>query len=131
MHEMVKEELGDHHQLILCPAHKLELTWHDAFKTVQLNTECENDSANLHYYFKCANLKWQLFKRQPIFMGQKFFRYKWPTGTCWVEHQKLNSKAKLQGLLTDNSDFKKIVFNTIKIRHFICFVPCKQNFTGK
>ena len=40
LHEMVKAELGDHHQLTLCPAHKLELTRHDAFKTVELNTEC-------------------------------------------------------------------------------------------
>ena len=55
---MVKEELGDHHQLILCPAHKLELAQHDNLKTVELNTECENDSVNLYYYFKQANLKW-------------------------------------------------------------------------
>ena len=136
-YEMVKEELGDHHQLILCPAHILELAWHDAFKTVELNTKCENDIVNLYYYFKHVNLKLQLFKRQAIFMGQKLFRYKWPTGTHLVEHQvdaleskfknlriflgfanqqtadpynqqMKDSKAKLQGLLTDNSDIKKM-----------------------
>ena len=87
MHELVKEEFGDHHQLILCPAHKLELAIHDAFKTVPLNTECENDSVNIYYFFKRANLKWRLFKRQAIFMGQKLFKYKRPTGTRWVQHQ--------------------------------------------
>ena len=54
MHELVKEELGDNHQLILCRAHKLELAIHDAFKTVPLNTECENDSVNIYYFFKRA-----------------------------------------------------------------------------
>ena len=72
MHEMVKEELGDHHQLILFPA----LAWHDAFKTVELNTVCESNSVNLYYYFKHANLEWRLFKRKAIFMRQKLFRYK-------------------------------------------------------
>ena len=81
MHELVKEELGDHHQLILCPAHKLELAIHDVFKTVPLNTECKNDSVNTYYFFKRTNLKWRLFKRQAIFMGQKLFKYKQPTGT--------------------------------------------------
>ena len=144
MHELVKEELGDHHQLILCPAHKFELAIHDAFKTVPLNTECENDNVNIYYFFKRANLKWRLFKRQAIFMGQKLFKFKRPTGTRWVEHQvdalessiknlpiflgftnqqisdpynqqMKHSKPKLQGLLTDNSDITKIVFNTIKV----------------
>ena len=87
MHELVKEKLGNHHQLILCLAHKLEPAIHDAFKTVPLNTECENDSVNIYYFFKRANLKWRLFKRQAIFMGQKLFKYKRPTGTRWVEHQ--------------------------------------------
>ena len=72
MHELVKEELGDHHQLILCPAHKLELAIHDAFKTVPLNAECENDSVNIYYFFKRANLKWRLLKRSN-FYGTKTF----------------------------------------------------------
>ena len=72
MHELVKEEFGDHHQLILCPAHKLELAIHDAFKTVPLNAECENDSVNIYYFFKRANLKWRLLKRSN-FYGTKTF----------------------------------------------------------
>ena len=52
-----------------------------------LNTECENDSVNIYYFFKRANLKWRHFKRQAIFMGQKLFKHKPPTGTRWVEHQ--------------------------------------------
>ena len=72
MHGLVKDELGNHHQLILFPAHKLELAMHDAFKTVPLNTKCENDSVNIYYFFKRANLKPRLFKRQAIFMGQNF-----------------------------------------------------------
>ena len=144
MHRMIREELGDHHQLILCPAHKLELAIHDAFKTVPLNAECEKDSVNIYYYFKRANLKWRLFKRQAIFMEHKLFKYKRPTGTRWVEHQMdalessfknlpiflgfanqqtvdpynqqmKDSKAKLQGLLADNSKIKNIVFNAIKV----------------
>ena len=144
MHGLVKDELGSHHQLILCPAHKFELAMHDAFKTVPLNTECENGSVNIYYFFKRTHLKWRLFKRQAIFMGQKLFNYKRPSGTRWVKHQvdALDSsiknlpiflgfatqqtsdpytqqikdcKAKLQGLLTDNSDIKNIVFNTIKV----------------
>ena len=144
MHELVKEELGNHHQLILCPAHKLELGIHDAFKTVPLNTKCENDSVNIYYFFKRANLKWRLFKRQAVFMGQKLFKYKQPTRTCWVRHQvdalessiknlpiflgfanqqisdpynqqMKDSKPKLQGLLTINSDITEIIFNTIKV----------------
>ena len=87
MHGLVKDELGNHHQLILCPAHKLELIMHDAFKTVPLNTKCENDSVNIYHFFKRANLKWRLFKRQAIFMGQKLFKYKRPSGTRWVKHQ--------------------------------------------
>ena len=75
MHGLLKDELGNHHQLILCPAHKLQLAMHDAFKTVPLNTECENDSVNIYYFFKHTNLKWRLFKRQAIFMGQKLFKY--------------------------------------------------------
>ena len=87
LNEMVKPELGDHHQQILCPVHKVELIWHNAFITVELNTECENDSLNRYYYFKCANLKGRLFKWQAIFMGEKRFKYKQATGTHWVEHQ--------------------------------------------
>ena len=85
MHGLVKDELGNHHQLILCPAHKLELAIHNAFKTVPLNTKCENDSVNIYYFFKRGNLKWRLFQRQAIFMGQKLFKYKRPSGTRWVE----------------------------------------------
>ena len=98
MHKMVKEELGDHHQLILFPARKLELAWHDAFKTVEVNTVCENNSVNLYYYFKHANLEWRLFKRQAIFMRQKLFRYKWPTGTHWVKHQVDTLKSEFKNL---------------------------------
>ena len=144
MHEVVKEELDDHHQLILCPPHKFELAINDALKTVPLNTECDNDSVNIYFFFKRANLKWRLFKRQVIFMGQNLFKYKRTNGTRWVQHQvdalessiknlpiflgfankqifdpynqqMKDSKPKLQGLLTDNLDITKIVFNTIKV----------------
>ena len=101
-------------------------------------------TVKIYYFFKRANLKWSLLKRQAIFMGQKLFKYKQPTATRWVEHQvdalessiknlpiflgfankqifdpynqqMKDNKPKLQGLLTDNSDITKIVFNTIKV----------------
>ena len=126
--KLVKDELGNHHQLILCPAHKLELIRHDAFKTVPLNTECENDSVNIYYFFKRTNLNkrqvdqvscWlehqvdvldSSIKNLPTFLG---FANQQTSNT--YNQQMKDCKDKLQGLLTDNSDIKKIVFYTIKV----------------
>ena len=143
MHRLVKEEIGEHYQLILCPAHKIELAMHDAFKKLQINTDVEKDCINIYYFFKRANLKWRLFKRQSEFMNIPLVRYKRPTGTRWVEHQvdaldstlknlpiflgfanvqitnpynkqMKDAKARLQGYLKDNSQIVRIVSNCIK-----------------
>ena len=84
MHRLVKEEIGEHYQLILCPAHKIELAMHDAFKKLQINTDVEKDCINIYYFFKRANLKWCLFKRESEFMNIPLVRYKRPTGIRWV-----------------------------------------------
>ena len=57
---------------------------HDAFKDVSINTEVEQDYVNIYYYFKKANLKWRLFKRQSTLMKIKIIKYKRPSGTRWV-----------------------------------------------
>ena len=139
---MVKAGLVDHHQQILYPVLKPQLAWHDAFKTVELNARGENDSVNIYYYFKHANLKWKLFKRQGISMQEKHFEHKQlgrSSSKCFGEQiflpilvgftnqqtmdpynqQKKDSKAKLQGLLANNSDIKKIVLKHHSNRHFV------------
>ena len=63
-HGLIKAEIGEHYQLILCPALKIELSMHDAFKEEPLNVESENAYVGIYYYFIRANLKWCLFKRQ-------------------------------------------------------------------
>ena len=97
----------------------------------------------------------RLFNRQAIFMGQKLFKHKRPTGTRWVEYQvdalessiknlpvflgfanqqisdpynqqMKDSKRKLQGLLTDNLDITKIVFNTIKVDILLILLPVSK-----
>ena len=80
-------DVDDEYIHTLCPAHKVELAIHDAFNTVEFNKDAEKDLVDIYYFFKKANLKWHLFKRQAKFMSADFKRYKRPTGTRWVEHQ--------------------------------------------
>ena len=49
--------------------------------------QTEKDLNDIYYFFKKANLKWRLFKRQAVFMEAPRTRYKRPSGTWWVEHQ--------------------------------------------
>ena len=67
MHRLVKEDIGEHYMLILCPNHKIELGIHDAFNISSLNTYSEKNLIDVYYLFKRANLRWRLFKRQAIF----------------------------------------------------------------
>ena len=48
MHSLIKEELVDHYQLILRPAHKFELALHDAFKDLKINSDVEKDYVNVY-----------------------------------------------------------------------------------
>lgn len=144
MHKLIKNELGEHYLLTLCPAHKIELAIKDAFELSNLNNDCNADYVNIFYLFKKANLRWRLFKRQSIFEGIPYIRYKRPSGTRWVEHQcaALNSHinnlpifigfcnnqilnphnpqikkivAKLEGYKSDVCDTKRVVFEAIKL----------------
>ena len=87
LHRLVKEEMGEHYLLVLCPSHKVELALKDSFKESTLNDRCEEDLRNTYYLFKKANLQWRLFKRQSRFMAQSYIRYRRPAGTRWTEHQ--------------------------------------------
>ena len=98
MHRLVKNEIGEHYLLILCPNHKVELAVHDGFNASAMNNECEKDLSDIYYLFKRANLRWRLFKRQAIFQGISYKQYKRPSGTWWVEHQAGVLKSHLKNL---------------------------------
>ena len=51
-YNLVKEELGEHYLLILCPAHKLELAIKDAFKISNFNQEAQKDLNDIFYLFR-------------------------------------------------------------------------------
>ena len=144
MHELIKNEIGEHYLLTLCPAHKIELAIENAFELSALNSDCNTDYVNIFYLFKKANQRWRLFKRQSIFEGILYICYKWPSGTRWVKHQSaaLNShinnlpifiwfcnnqivrphnnqikkvKLKLEGYKNDVCETKKVIFEGIKL----------------
>ena len=87
MHKLIKNDISEHCLLTLCPTHKIEITIENAFELSTLNNDCNTDYVNIFYLFKKANLRWRLFKRQSIFEGIPYIRYKRPSGTGWVEHQ--------------------------------------------
>ena len=58
----IKDEIGEHYMLILCPSHKFELSLHNAFKISELNSDCEEEYRDIYYLFRKATLKWRLFK---------------------------------------------------------------------
>ena len=48
IHELIKNEIGEHYLLTLCPAHKIELAIENVFELSALNT----DYVNVFYLFK-------------------------------------------------------------------------------
>ena len=76
----------------------MELAIENAFNVVPFNKETEKDLIDIYYFFKKANLKWRLFKRQALFMEARQTRYKRPSGTRWVEHQVAAIDAYLKNL---------------------------------
>ena len=115
----------------------------DVFELSDLNNHCNMGYVNKFDLFKKANLRWKLFKRQPIFKGIPYIQYKRPSSTHWVEHQctALNSHInnlpifvgfcnnqilnahnpqikkivpKLQGYKNDICVTKRVVFEAIK-----------------
>ena len=67
IHWVVKEQIGQHYMLVLCPNHKIELAIHDAFDLFNLKPLSEINLRNVYYLFSRANLRWRLFKRQAVF----------------------------------------------------------------
>ena len=143
LYELEKEDVGDHLCLILCLNHKLELAVHNAFQQSSLNEDAEKQLVLTYYSSKKANLKWHLFKRHAITVGESYCHYKRPSGTRWVAHQSdaldsfLSNLAcllgylhnqisdpynammtkegpRLEGVLSDCSDLV-IVFQAVKI----------------
>ena len=98
LYNRIKDEIGEHYLLILCPSHKFELALHNAFKISELNSDCEEEYRDIYYMFRKATLKWRLFKRQALFLGMIYLRYKRPDGTRWVEHQVISLKSHLKNL---------------------------------
>ena len=64
IYRLVKQEMGEHYLLVLCPSHMLELALGDAFKDCNLNNLCEKDYRDIYYLFRKA----PLIKRQAIFL---------------------------------------------------------------
>ena len=60
---------------------------HDAFKSLALNEDAEEQLQLVYYLFKRANLKWHLFKREAVLMEITYRRFKRPNGVRWVAHQ--------------------------------------------
>ena len=102
MHELIKNEIGEHYLLTLCPPHKIELAIENAVELSPLNNDYNTMSTyfiNIFYLFKKANLRWRLFKRQSIFEGIPYICHKWPKGTRWVEHQSPGLNSHINNLL--------------------------------
>ena len=88
LYRLEKDEFGEHSILILCLRHELELAIHAAFeKNSKLNEDAEELLLSVYYLFKRVNLKWRLFKRHAITVGQQHRQFKRPSGTRWVAHQ--------------------------------------------
>ena len=145
LYRLEKENVGDHLCLILCLNLKLELAVHDAIKQSSLNEDAEAQLVSTYYLFKRANLKWPLFKRHAIVVGELYCHYKRPGGTCWVAHQSdvldsflsnlacslghlnnqisdpYNATMKREGVLSDCSDLEILVFQAVKI-DVICLI---------
>ena len=75
MHKLIKNEIGKHYLLTLCPADKIELATENAFESSALNNDYNTDYINIFYLFKKAKLRWRLFKRQSIFEGILYIHY--------------------------------------------------------
>ena len=78
MYKLVKQDMGDHLLLTLCPAHKLELAIENAFSLSNVNKLCAETYKTVLYFFRRSDLRWRLFKRQATFDGKTPIRYKRP-----------------------------------------------------
>ena len=128
MYWLVKEEVGEHFMLTLCPAHKIELAISNSFKESTLNNMCSQNYVNIFYLFQQVNLWWRLFKRQAVFEGIKHLSFK-RSGTRWVEHQRDGLKSHLHNLVVPigfcNNQFGSPHNDSIKI--FAPQLECIKN----
>lgn len=51
MHQVVKEQIGNHYMLVLYPNHKIDVAIHDAFVSSSLNALSETNLTNVYYLF--------------------------------------------------------------------------------
>ena len=51
-YRLMREELGDHYLLMLCPAYTLELSIKDAFTAIGLDSKCNDIYTSIYYLFK-------------------------------------------------------------------------------
>ena len=128
---------------MFCLSHRFELALNDAIQISKLNENSENSYTDIYYFFKCSLLHWRLFKRQNIFMELPRRKYKWFSGTRWVEHriealeshlinlpilirfcdQQISSphnstikklKSKLEGVRKSVTSVTALIFNSVK-----------------
>lgn len=87
LYRLEKDQIGKY-LILICLCHTPELTIHAAFeKNSKLNEDAEELLWSIYYLFRHANLKWQLFKRHAIMVGQQHKQFKRPSGPQWVAHQ--------------------------------------------
>ena len=86
VYNQLVDELGPQYLSMFFLPHRFKLALNDAFQISKLNENSENSYTDVYYFFKRYPLCWQLFKRQSIFMELPRRKYKWLSGTRWVEH---------------------------------------------
>lgn len=98
VYNLLEPEFGNHYLGMFCPSHKFELAINDAFGLSVLNNTTEKDYSDVYYLFKKSPLRWRLLKRQSIFMGIPYKRFKRLSGTRWVEHRVTGFDSHLENL---------------------------------
>lgn len=98
--KLEQDDIGPHLVNGWCANHKAELGIRDAFKSSDLNIEVQALMSNIHHFFKKANLKWRLFKRQALFLENRCLRFRRVAGTRWTSHQVDSSSNFLRNLDT-------------------------------
>ena len=126
------------------PSHKFKLALNDPFQISKLNENSENSYTDIYIFFKRSLLRWQLFRRQSIFMELPRRKYKRLSSTRWVEHriktldshlinlliligfcdQQISSphnntikklKSKLEGVQKSVTSVTSLIFNSVKL----------------
>ena len=149
------DELGPQYLSMFCPSHKFKLALNDVFQISKLNKNSEKSYTEIYYFYKPSPLRWQLFKRQSIFMELPRRKYKRFSGTRWVEHriealdshlinlpiligfcdQQISSphnntikklKSKLEGVQKSVTSVTDLTFNSVKLDVLEVFQPMSK-----